>query len=109
MEITKQSITGQGVRFSVKDGDKEIGRAYLYLLTNDLHEAPFGFLEDVMIEEAYRNQGIGQKLIPEIMKEAKERGCYKLIGTSRYEREGVHKFYEKLGFKDYGKEFRLDL
>ena len=40
--------------------------------------------------------------------EAKARGCYKLIATSRFERERVHKLYEGLGFERWGLEYRMN-
>ncbi|HBX16020.1 MAG TPA: GNAT family N-acetyltransferase, partial [Candidatus Magasanikbacteria bacterium] len=47
MKIQQKKITTRGIKFFIKDGKKEIGRAYLYILKNDLHKEPFGFLEDV--------------------------------------------------------------
>ncbi len=109
MELIKEKKpVGQVVHFSLKDGDKEIGRAYLYLLKNDYHKEPFGLLEYVAVDEAYRGQGLGVGIVKEIIKEAKENGCYKLIATSRHGREGLHKWYEELGFKNHGLEFRIN-
>lgn len=91
------------------DGKKEIGRAYLYVLNNSLRDVPFGFIEDVFVSEDYRGQGIGTKLVNEAIKEAKEQKCYKIIMTSRYSRKNVHKLYKKIGFSDWGKEFKMEL
>jgi len=109
MEIKKKSVAGKGVKLFVQDKGKEIARAYLYILKNDLHKEPFGFMEDVFVDEKYRSQGLGTLLVKEIVKEARKSGCYKLIATSRYERSKVHELYLKLGFADYGKEFRMNL
>lgn len=87
---------------------KTVGRAYLYVLSNDLHTQPFGLLEDVYVEPEYRGQGIATVLIERVIKVAHSLDCYKLIATSRYSREKVHEMYERLGFQDYGKEFRMD-
>ncbi len=108
MEIKKKNITAAGVEFSVREDNKKIGSAYLYLMRNNLHQRPFGLLEDVMIAAEYRGRGVGTKLIKEILLEAKNRNCYKIIATSRYARPRVHALYKKLGFADYGKEFRID-
>ena len=97
-----------GVKISYQDGNKEVGRAFLYVLKNDLHKEPFGFLEDVFVEESHRKQGIGSHLVQKAIDEAKIRGCYKLIGNSRMASEKVHSFYERLGFKRHGYEFRID-
>ena len=108
MEIKESKKSSEGIRFSVKENEKEIGRAYLYIMHNDLHSRPFGLMEDVYIAESYRGQGIGTKLVKQIIEKAKQMNCYKLIATSRYSRPEVHKLYERIGFKDYGKEFRIN-
>ena len=110
MEIISYKINkSSGIKFEAKEGENIFGWAYLYIMYNDLHQEPFGFLENVFVKEEYRGKGMGKKLIDSVIKEAKRQNCYKLVGTSRYERGDVHTMYEKLGFKDYGKEFRLDL
>lgn len=91
------------------ENSQEIGRAWLYVLRNDLHREPYGLLEDVFVEEKYRSCGLGSKLVQMAIKESKKIGCYKLIATSRYSRKKIHAWYKKLGFKDYGAEFRIDL
>lgn len=96
------------IKFVVEDEGRSVGRAYLYILRNDLHDAPFGFLEDVYVDEICRGQGIGKSLVQAVVAEAVSQKCYKLICTSRYS-SSVHSFYEKLGFRDHGKEFRIDI
>lgn len=107
MRIEKEQKQN-AIRFSATDKGKELGRAYLYILRNDLHKEPFGFLEDVFVEECFRGQGIGTALVKAAIAEAKKRTCYKLIGTSRASRKDVHRFYTNLGFKKHGFEFRID-
>ena len=108
MNIQHEIINATGTKFYVKQNEKEVARAYIYILTNDLHEKPFGFIEDVFVDETLRGQGIGSRLVERIINEARRRNCYKLICTSRHEKPKVHKLYEALGFKDHGKEFRID-
>ncbi|KKU81503.1 MAG: hypothetical protein UY07_C0016G0002 [Parcubacteria group bacterium GW2011_GWA1_47_8] len=86
----------------------EVARAYLYILTNDLHVEPFGLLEDVFVDDRMRGQGVGTDLIKKVIKAAEEAGCYKIIATSRKERGKVHALYERLGFVEHGKEFRIN-
>ena len=100
----------RGVRFSARRDGREVGHAYLYFLTNDLHKKPFGFLEDVWVDPAHRECGIGNELLNDVLTVAIREGCYKLIATSRDDgtRPCVHDWYIQLGFKDYGKEFRMN-
>ncbi|MEM5875494.1 MAG: GNAT family N-acetyltransferase [Candidatus Aenigmatarchaeota archaeon] len=88
---------------------KEIGRCFIFLIKNDLHEEPYALLEDVFVLEEYRSKGIGTELVKRAIELAKEKNCYKILATSRFEREYIHKWYEKLGFKRFGYEFRMDL
>jgi GNAT superfamily N-acetyltransferase len=66
-------------------------------------------LEDVYVDEAVRGSGLGTEIVNAVIVEAKNHGCYKLVATSRYARPKVHELYMRLGFKDHGKEFRIDL
>ncbi|MBI4049400.1 MAG: GNAT family N-acetyltransferase [Candidatus Doudnabacteria bacterium] len=110
MEIKTQTIKDCfAVKITAHEDDKQVGRLYLYMLKNDLHKEPFGFLEDVFVAEEYRKQGIGTELVKTAIEEAKRQGCYKLICTSREASEKIHAFYKRLGFKKWGFEFRMDL
>ncbi len=109
MTISVQDLSGyHGIRLSSHRDGKEIARVYLYILRNDLHEEPFGFMEDVHVEESLRGQGAGSELVQRLIEEARVRGCYKLICTSRHEKPKVHELYTRLGFKNHGLEFRID-
>lgn len=110
MQIKSETIKDAfAVKITAEEDGKIIGRAYLYILKNELHPEPFGFLEDVFVEEKNRSRGVGSDLIKKAIEEAKTHGCYKLICTSRTSNEKAHKFYEKFGFKKWGAEFRIDL
>ena len=108
MTIERQTKEARGIRFSVRGDTGEIARAYLYVLSNDLHEAPFGLLEDVFVDESQRGSGLGTTLVKEVIAAARDAGCYKLVATSRTTRPRVHELYERLGFERYGLEFRLN-
>jgi len=57
MKIKRKTIKEEGIKFFIEVDGKEIGRAFLYILYNDLHKKPFGLLEDVYINEDLRGQG----------------------------------------------------
>ncbi|PYE47774.1 GNAT family N-acetyltransferase [Paenibacillus barcinonensis] len=61
---------------------------------------PFMVLENVIVSDRVRRQGIGQKLMLEIEQIAKDRGCAYIILVSGDQRKEAHQFYEKLGFRD---------
>ena len=107
-KITSSEIESKAIRFSIMDGENEVARASLFLITNDLHKEPYGLLEDVFVEESARGKGYGTEIVQAVIDKARDIGCYKLIGQSRYGRERVHELYMRLGFEDHGKNFRLD-
>jgi GNAT superfamily N-acetyltransferase len=108
MEVERTEQAARGIRFSVSSAGREVARAYLYVMHNDLHSAPFGLLEDVHVEQSERGKGLGTELVKEVIRAARESGCYKLIATSRTSRPKVHALYQRLGFENHGLEFRID-
>lgn len=110
MNITKNDTKCCGFKLAMHDDqNKEVGRAFLYIMYNDLHDRPFGLMEDVYVDDSVRGQGIGTQLVNEVIEMARNQSCYKLIATSRHSRTKVHELYRNLGFTDHGKEFRIDL
>jgi GNAT superfamily N-acetyltransferase len=108
MKVERQERSAKGIRFSIRGVGGELARAYLYVMTNDLHAAPFGLLEDVYVDGSQRGNGLGTALVKEVVAAAKDAGCYKLIATSRTARPKVHELYERLGFEKHGVEFRMN-
>ncbi|MGC8993550.1 MAG: GNAT family N-acetyltransferase [Candidatus Aenigmatarchaeota archaeon] len=107
--IREKIVKTEGIKISFEENGKEVGRCFIYLIKNDLHEEPYALLEDVFVDENFRGRGIGTELVKKAIEKAKSLGCYKIIATSRFERENIHSWYEKLGFKKFGFEFRMDL
>lgn len=110
MEVKKKKLAAgyKLVIFNPNEPKQEIARAYLYILHNELHQHPFGLMEDVFVSEEFRGKGLGTLIINKLIQTAKENNCYKLIGTSRFSRERVHQWYLNFGFHEHGKEFRID-
>lgn len=109
MVIKKISQVSEAIKIIHEVDNIELGRVFLYFIKNDLHVPPYGLVEDLFVVESARGQGIATELLKQVIIEAKARGCYKLLATSRTERSELHSWYERLGFKLHGVEFRLDL
>lgn len=109
MEVTQKRFESKAIRFSIDDEGKEVAQGYMYVIQNDFHAEPYALFEYFAVDEAYRGQGIGSTLVKHMISAAKELGCYKILMQSRYGRDKIHAFYEKLGFHDHGKNFRLNL
>ncbi len=109
MEVKETLADCRGFRFALLDeSGEEIGSVRLYIMKNDDHMKPLGLMENLRIRKDRQGLGFGTGLIRAAIEKAEDCGCYKLIATSRSSRAQVHRLYAKLGFKDYGKEFRLD-
>lgn len=110
MELKKQTRSDTySIQISIKEKGRVLGWAFLVVIRNDRHDEPYGLLENVYVETAYRNQGLGGRLVQAVIEEAKAKGCYKILATTRYSKPEIQKWYEKLGFRNHGIEFRLDL
>ena len=58
-----------------------------------------GWIEDVIVDEAARGQGVGEALTAEAVRLADAAGARTLDLTSRPSREAAHRLYSKLGFE----------
>lgn len=97
------------VKYEAREGKKKIAWGYLYVIFQDRHPEPYGLLENVYVEPEHRNKGLGGMIVRALIAEAKKQQCYKIIGTSKAGNTDAHRFYERLGFKNVGYEFRMDL
>lgn len=71
--------------------------------------APVGIVENVVVDAAWRRQGVGRALMEDAVQRAREAGCYKLVLASNKALREAHAFYESLGFAMQGVAFSLDL
>lgn len=91
------------------EDEKIIASGILYYIDVPARGRPFALMEGLVVDKSARGQGIGSQMIAEFIKLAKRKDCYKLIFTSGFDRQQSHSLYEKLGFKKWGFEFRMDL
>jgi len=71
-------------------------------LTLALYPIPTGlraWIEDVVVDEDVRGQGIGAALNQEALKVARDQGARTVDLTSRPSREAANRLYQRLGFK----------
>ena len=108
MDVILKEIPSKSIRFSIEKEGKEIGRVFLQFVVNDLHEKPYGLIEDLFVHEEFRKRGFSKILMEKVIEMAKKHECHKLIATSRSGRDMLHEYYESFGFKEHGKEFRID-
>jgi GNAT superfamily N-acetyltransferase len=85
-----------------------VGSGDLLIVPNLSHNAlPWAVVENVIIEERMRRQGIARELMQHMIDMAKQSGCYKIGLSSNKKRTPAHRMYESLGFKQYGYGYRI--
>ncbi len=88
--------TSETINIFLKDKNKNVyGGTIATVLWNGIE------INSLWVEESLRGQGYGKKLIKLVEKEGKKRGCT-IIYTNTFSWQAPG-FYEKLGFKPYGK------
>jgi len=60
---------------------------------------PSAIVENVVVADTIRSQGIGEKMLEAAKAIALREGCYKVALTSRMYRAAAHRFYERAGWK----------
>ncbi len=87
----------QAILIVAKDGERIIGMGALYL--NQKIGKLASYIEDVIVDDAYRGQGLGVRIVHALIDGAREKGALSISLTSRPERVAAHALYEKFGFK----------
>ena len=59
------------------------------------------WIEDVVVDDAVRGQGVGAALNRAALDEARRRGAKNVSLTSRPSREAANRLYQRLGFEPY--------
>lgn len=80
----------------VKDGEKIIGMGFLYFIIHVGRRT--GHIEDVVVDSSYRGQGLGEKIMQELISTARKNNLETLYLTSRPVRIAANKLYQKIGF-----------
>ena len=91
-------VQDKNVAFVVaKDGERIVGMASLYIINKCSKRS--ASIEDVVVDENYRGQKLGEKLTQALISVAREEGVGTIHLTSRPERVAANKLYQKLGFQ----------
>lgn len=57
------------------------------------------FIDDVVVSDAHRGKGLGEKLVRAAIEQAASLGVQKIDLTSRPSREAANRLYQRLGFE----------
>lgn len=97
----REALKNSKITF-VTDNDKIIGYAKWGAMKLPVQEPvePNGEIHRFYVDGAYRGQGIGKKLMGEMMDDMADKAAIYLSVFS--ENEGAHRFYQRWGFSKYG-------
>lgn len=71
-----------------------------------LHSAqPVAYVSALVVLDAARGSGIGQRLVAAAEDFARRAGCHRIVVTSAEHRAGAHQFYLHLGWEYTGRRF----
>jgi GNAT superfamily N-acetyltransferase len=90
-------------------GPQVVGFCSLTVKNNLWVQGFLGNIDEMIVEESYRGQGIGKKLMKRITEIAIEKNCRRLELESSFHRGEAHQFYEELGFEKRAYLFSKEL
>lgn len=80
------------------DSDNLVGCTFIELKEDYIRPERIIYVTYVAVDEKFRHQGIGKKLIDKVEQKCIELNCSAIELTSANYRTGAHAFYENLGF-----------
>lgn len=91
-------------------GGEVIGTLTLVVVPNLGHRGrPWAAVDNVVVSEACRGQGVGRALLAEAGRIAGSFDCYKIVLSSNLVRTEAHAFYRRLGWRQTHLGFSLEL
>lgn len=93
---------------SVQEGRQTVAVVQMTVM-KDRRGRRYGYVREVYTDPAHRGSGHGTALNRAAIAKARELKCYKIVLTTRFDNEGAQRLYGRLGYKQHGYEYRLDL
>jgi ribosomal protein S18 acetylase RimI-like enzyme len=97
-EKLAELLTQENLFFCVARQDARIVGLGTLVKVTSMHDT-MGLIEDIIVDEAFRGQKIGEKIMDQLIKIAKEQAIKFLDLTSNPTREAANRLYQKLGFQ----------
>jgi len=95
--------------YVVEEESKLVGFSTFSVKSVIRYPKPIMEFDELFVIENYRKIGVGKKLLFIMEKKAKELKCYKIFIDSRFDHKIAHKFYQSLGYINYGFHFIKNL
>ena len=95
-EVTIEFDDSRDLRISAISGNAEIGNIAAWLILDEIQ------INDVLVDEAYRRNGIASAMLEKLFDFACEHACKKITLEVREGNTPAIKLYKKHGFKQVG-------
>ena len=106
-EIYKMKLNDKNSYYIVAIENNKIIGVLTSELQIKLHRAKKqSFIEDLIVDESYRNRGVGKTLLQNAVNYAKNNDCEVIELTSYINNEKAHKFYQNNGFNKHSYKFK---
>lgn len=76
-----------------------VGFCSLTIKNNLWLAGKLGHVDEIVVDESFRGQGIGKKLMERITEIAKENSCKRIELDSAFHRKNAHGFYKSIGYE----------
>ena len=107
--ILEQLNLGNKEFYVAKDMGNIVGFISLRTQYAFYKQSRVGIIDELVVDEKYRDKGVGDSLVKYVMKIAKKKSCKALQLYSALHRKGAHKFYKNHGFKITDYYFSKDI
>jgi len=86
-----------------------IGFASIHIEPQLHHAGLVGEIQELIVHETVRDEGIGAQLVSRLEQEAEKQGCVSIEVTTKNFRVDAQRFYEQVGFKRTHVNFTKDV
>jgi GNAT superfamily N-acetyltransferase len=88
-----------------EDGSDVVGLVLVHLEHGLEYDAIYGRIMGLVIDERWRGQGLGKRLMQHMERWCREQGADRIVLTSANRRLDSHKFYDAIGYERTGLRF----
>ncbi len=81
--------------FCAMAGEQVVGLGSVSFKDNLWQEGEIAYVEELVVDENQRGQGIGSLLLNHLVAQAEARGCIRIELDTAFHRESAHRFYER--------------
>lgn len=89
---------GRGRIYVARDGRRPVAMASLLFTISTAEGGKAAWLEDLVVDPAYRRQGIGQKMLAFLVEQARAEGVLRITLLTDMQNERAQALYRRAGF-----------